>query len=443
MPHGVYNAQHGITLRHGLDDDAEAVHVVDLLEPDALAFHLAEDGVDVLRTPVDLGLDAGFGQSPFQLHLGLDNQLVAVAFLLLDGVLDFLVAGRVEIAEAQVFQLRLDTPDTQPVGQRRIVVERLAGDAPALVFLLTAQRAHVVQAVGELDDQHAQILDAGQHHFAQRFSFLVADRHVGLAFLLLDLLELGHTVDQLGDGGAELDANVIDAKFRILGDIVQQTGSQRLRVHAQLGQYFGDGDRVRDVGFAAVAQCVAVRVAGQHVGAQQQVAVLGLEAVGQMLPELVHGLSLFGRWIDPNMFLAVSRWQRLESGQRRPWDACADRCCRRRIGRAGRRLTVGRSSLYRRGNILAGVDAAVDVRITRLCGRLCRLALCRVALRWCRAFSLAPPPGRLRREWHTGKQNRLLPSCDRISCPGLPGSCRKCICHYTCRLDTTATPKML
>jgi hypothetical protein len=115
-----------------------------------------------------------------------------------------LYAGRVQVAEAQIFQFGLDAPDAQPVGDRGIVVERLAGGAPPFVFLLPAQRAHVVQPVRQLDDQHAQIFDAGKHHLAQRLRLLVADRLVGLAPLFLDLLEFGDAVHQLGDGGAKV-----------------------------------------------------------------------------------------------------------------------------------------------------------------------------------------------------------------------------------------------
>jgi hypothetical protein len=60
------------------------------------------------------------------------------------------------------------------------------------------ERAHVVQPVGELDQQHADVARHGEQELAQ-----VLGRALVLG-LGLDLGELGDPVDQAGDVGAEM-----------------------------------------------------------------------------------------------------------------------------------------------------------------------------------------------------------------------------------------------
>ena len=86
---------------------------------------------------------------------------------------DFPVLGLVQMAKSQVVQLPLEFPDAQAVGQRRIYVQRFLGDAPALGFGQGIQRAHVVEAVGELDEDDADVLGHGHQHFAEAFGIEV------------------------------------------------------------------------------------------------------------------------------------------------------------------------------------------------------------------------------------------------------------------------------
>ena len=58
----------------------------------------------------------------------------------------------IEFGEGQVFQLLAHILHADAAGERRIDVDRLLGDAPALLgFVDETQGAHIVQAVGQLD----------------------------------------------------------------------------------------------------------------------------------------------------------------------------------------------------------------------------------------------------------------------------------------------------
>ena len=87
--------------------------------------------------------------------------------------------------------------DAEPVGDRRVDVERLASYAPALFGWHHGQRPHVVRAVREFDHDHADVADHRQDHLAEALCLRF------LAALELDLVELRDPVDEFGDFLAE------------------------------------------------------------------------------------------------------------------------------------------------------------------------------------------------------------------------------------------------
>ena len=99
--------------------------------------------------------------------------------------------------ERQVLQLEVQRVEAEPVGDRRVDVERLARDALAMRRRHRVERAHVVQPVGELDQDDAHVARHREQHLAEA---------LGLRFLArgeLDLVELGHAVDHVGHRLAE------------------------------------------------------------------------------------------------------------------------------------------------------------------------------------------------------------------------------------------------
>ena len=76
-------------------------------------------------------------------------------------------------------------------------------DPLLLVRRQEAQRAHVVQPVGELDDQHPGVAGHRDDHLADGLGL------GGVA--VLDLVQLGHAVDEVGDLGVEVARDVAPA----------------------------------------------------------------------------------------------------------------------------------------------------------------------------------------------------------------------------------------
>ncbi len=90
------------------------------------------------------------------------------------------------------------------MGDGGVDLERLLRDLVLAVGLKVFERAHVVQAIGEFDEHHADVIDHGEHHLAQVF---------GLRFFArgeIDLADLGDAFDDVRDLLAEFFADVDD-----------------------------------------------------------------------------------------------------------------------------------------------------------------------------------------------------------------------------------------
>ena len=120
------------------------------------------------------------------------------------------------------------------------------------------QRAHVVQAVGELDQDDADVLRHREQHLAEALGLRVLARRE------LDLVELRDAVDHVGHRLAERRLDLRLGDRGVLHHVVQERGGQPLRVEAPLRQDARDRERVRDVGLAGLAELPAVSRVGER-----------------------------------------------------------------------------------------------------------------------------------------------------------------------------------
>ena len=108
-----------------------------------------------------------------------------------------MIGLRHQAAERQVFEFAAHALHAHASGERRIDVERVLGDAGALGLRHVVEGAHVVQAVGELDQQHARVVGDRQQELAEVLGLL---RMLGDE---VELAELGQPVDEAADLFAE------------------------------------------------------------------------------------------------------------------------------------------------------------------------------------------------------------------------------------------------
>ena len=129
---------------------------------------------------------------------------------------DGAVGIRIEDLEREVLELLADGLHAHAAGQRGVDVDRLLGNALALVGRDVLERAHVVQAVGELDQQHADVLRHRQQQLAQI---------LGLGGFLgneVEAADLGQPVDQRADLGAEQVLDLAMGGIGILDHVMQE-----------------------------------------------------------------------------------------------------------------------------------------------------------------------------------------------------------------------------
>ena len=174
----VHLTEHAIAGVHVLHDHAESVDIHDGVKALLFQRHFAVDRVEMFFTAADAAGNARFLQTPVDFRQDLLNHLFAVAARRFDDLFNHAIAIRVERLEAQLFQLDLQVMDTQAMRQRTVDLQSFQRDATTLVWTQRAQRTHIVRAVGQLDENDADILHHRHDHLAEVLSlrlFLVAE----------------------------------------------------------------------------------------------------------------------------------------------------------------------------------------------------------------------------------------------------------------------------
>ena len=110
--------------------------------------------------------------------------------------------------ERQVLELAADLAHAQAVRDGRVDFQGLLRDALLFVGRERPQRAHVVQAVGQLDDHHADVVHHGQQHLPDAFGLAL------LAGVELQLAQLGDAIDTVRHVVAELLADLFGSRRR-------------------------------------------------------------------------------------------------------------------------------------------------------------------------------------------------------------------------------------
>ena len=182
--------------------------------------------------------------------------------------------------EREVLQLEVERVQAEAVGDRRVDVERLARDPPPVRRRHRVERAHVVQPVGELDQDDAHVVRHREQHLAEALGLRVLARGE------LDLVELGDAVDHVGDGLAERGLDLDLGDGGVLHHVVQQRGGEPLRVEAPLRQDAGDRQRVRDVRLAGLAELAAMRGVGELERALDERDVRRRQVIAEVSGEL-------------------------------------------------------------------------------------------------------------------------------------------------------------
>ena len=149
------------------------------------------------------------------------------------------------------------------MGYGRVYLQGLERDALALLLRHVLERAHVVEAVHELDDEDARVLPGGHQELAQGFA-------VPLGAAVLVAAELGDAFDQESYLLSELRLYLLGRDAHVLYRVVQEPCGDGFGGHAELCKPFGGLHEMHEVGLAREALVVLVGLGDEMVGLLHQ-----------------------------------------------------------------------------------------------------------------------------------------------------------------------------
>ena len=141
---------------------------------------------------------------------------------------------------------------------------------------MNAQRAHVVQAVGELDQQHAHVVGDRQQQLAQVLGLLGLACETRSSFL--SLVRPSTSAPISWPNSWSISARVA---VGVLDGVVQQRRRDGGVVELEVGQDRRDFERMGEIGIAGGALLLAMRLHGVDIGAVEQLLV----GVGIVAPD--------------------------------------------------------------------------------------------------------------------------------------------------------------
>jgi hypothetical protein len=121
----------------------------------------------------------------------------------------------VQDLEREVLELPLDRVDPEPVRERRVDLERLARLRELLLLRHRAERPHVVEAVGELDQDDPHVGGHRDHHLPVILRLALVAAREG------DPGQLRDPVDEVGDLLAEAVGDLGQAGGGVLDGVVE------------------------------------------------------------------------------------------------------------------------------------------------------------------------------------------------------------------------------
>ena len=234
----------GVAVAHGIGDDADGQQIINLFQGPFLTLDLLMDRVEPFDAAFEIDTDSILSEVFADRFLKLGEEFLKLLAALGNRRLQLGVRRRLQISEGQVFQVAAHCTHAQPVGDGRINVERLSGDALLFFWRQIAQGAHVVQPVSQLDEHHAHVCDHGQQHLPDAFHLAHFGRDQ------VEATDLGYPFHQAGGVGTKLSRNLGEGNTRVFDDVVQKRGTECRRIEPQLGESMGYFKWVREIGVA-------------------------------------------------------------------------------------------------------------------------------------------------------------------------------------------------
>ena len=180
---------------------------------------------------------------------------------------DDAIGLRIERPEREILELLAHLLHAHAAGQGRIDIERFLGNTSARGLGYEFERPHVMQAIGELNQEHTHVVGNRQQQLAQILGLL------GLARDEFEPLQLGESLDQGADLGSEEAVDLGAGRLGVLDRVVQQRRDDGGVVELEVGQ---NGRHLERMGKIRVARGAGLRPVCLHridIGAVEQILV--------------------------------------------------------------------------------------------------------------------------------------------------------------------------
>ena len=145
------------------DDDAEGGEVVDFAHILIMFGKFFVEGVDGFDATGDFGVDFFFFEKIGNFFFNFFERFGGLFIVFFDEVFEIFEALRVNVGESDVGEFDAETTHIKTVGEGSEDFQSFQSDFLLLVGRESGESASVVETVGELDDEDADVVAGGNH----------------------------------------------------------------------------------------------------------------------------------------------------------------------------------------------------------------------------------------------------------------------------------------
>ena len=182
-----------------------------------------------------------------------------------------------EVAKGKVRELAADPVDAQQARERCVDVCGLPRDSPLLRGRHGLERAHVVDAIAQLDEQHADVAAHRHEQLSKADRLVLPPREVG------HFAELGDSVDEQRDLAPEALGDLDHRQLRVLHGVMEDARDHAGSVETDPREHPCDPQRMHEVRVAALAHLSGVTALCQAVGLAHGVDGVVIEALADLV----------------------------------------------------------------------------------------------------------------------------------------------------------------
>lgn len=264
------DAERRIAVFYRIHNNSHGKQIINLIQCLALVLHFLIDAEEMLDTAVYLGFDSRI----FHVFGHFVHNLLDVLFPFASAYCNFIhqviVYIRLQIFQGKVVKLHLDFGNAQALCDGRIDFHGFPGYLLLLRRRLVLQGTHIMEPVGKLYHNDADVLCHGKEHFTEVLClhFLLIRGFIVPVPLItgeVNLLELCYAVHQKGHIRAEFLFDFLFGHDRVFHHVMKKACFYRFLIQLQIRQDNGHAERMDDIRLAGLTHLPFVGGIGNFI----------------------------------------------------------------------------------------------------------------------------------------------------------------------------------